>query len=77
MKILKISSKYQTTIPQEVRVELNLKVGDMVFFEINRGVVTLKKMDKKNKEYLKSLSETLTEWNSEEDEEAYRDLQSL
>lgn len=77
MKILKITSKYQTTIPQEVRTELNLKVGDMIFFEVNRGTVTLRKMDKKNKEYLKSLSETLTEWNSKEDEDAYRDLQNL
>lgn len=77
MKILKVTSKFQTTIPQEVRAELNLKVGDMVFFEVNRGTVILKKMDKKNKEYLKALSDTLTEWNSKEDEEAYRDLQDL
>ena len=74
---MKITSKFQTTIPQEIRSKLNLEVGDSIFFEINNGMIILKKMDPENKAYLKALSETVTEWNSQEDEEAYHDLQSI
>ncbi len=77
MKIVKVTSKYQTTIPQEIRSQLKLKIGDSVFFEIIDGMVVLKKIDSKSKAYLKAVSETLAEWNSQEDEEAYRDLQKL
>lgn len=77
MKTFKITSKYQTTIPKEIRNHLKLKIGDTVFFEIIDGAVVLKKIDLNSKAYLKSVAMTLSEWNSQEDEEAYRDLQDL
>lgn len=77
MKIVKVTSKYQTTIPVEIRRQLKLKIGDSLLFECIDGKVILKKLEPFDKEYLKAVSETLDEWNSKEDEEAYRDLQKL
>lgn len=77
MKKIKRSKKCQITILEEIRKELKLKIGDSVFFEIIDGIVILKKIDTNNKIYLKSISSTLSEWNSEEDEEAYNDFQKL
>ncbi len=77
MKIVKVTSKFQTTIPAEVRDQLNLKIGDSVIFEIIEGVVVLKKINSLDKTYLKAVAQTLSEWDSEEDERAYRDLQKL
>ncbi len=77
MKIVKVTSKFQTTIPAEIRKQLKLKIGDSVIFEIIEGVVVLKKIDSLDKTYLKAVAQTLSEWDSEEDEKAYRDLQKL
>lgn len=77
MKIVKVTSKFQTTIPAEVRDELKLKIGDSVIFEIIDGVVVLKKIDSLDKAYLKAVAQTLSEWDSQEDEKAYHDLQKL
>lgn len=74
MKIVKVTSKFQTTIPQEIREQLQLKIGDSVIFAIIDGHVVVKKVESLDKAYLKSLSKTLTEWDSELDEKAYRDL---
>lgn len=77
MKIVKVSSKFQTTIPNEVREQLKLKIGDSVIFEIIDGLVVLKKIDSLDKTYLKAVAQTLSEWDSQEDENAYYDLQKL
>jgi len=74
MKIVKVTSKYQTTIPQEVRKQLKLQVGDSIVFAIIDGHVVVKKVESLDKAYLKALANTLTEWDSKLDEEAYRDL---
>jgi antitoxin PrlF len=70
----KLTSKYQTTIPQEVRELLLLQKGDEVVFEIEDGQVVLRKATPLDLEYLSSVESTLSEWNSDNDEEAYRDL---
>ena len=77
MKIVKITSKYQTTIPQDIRSQLKLKAGDSVYFEIIKDAVVLKKVDAKSRAYLKAVAKSLTEWDSKQDEEAYCDLQNL
>lgn len=74
MKTSKLTSKHQTTIPQEVREFLLLKKGDEVFFEIEDGRVVIRKATPMDIEYLKAAESTLSEWNSENDEEAYKDL---
>jgi antitoxin PrlF len=70
----KLTSKYQTTIPQEVRELLLLKKGDEVVFEIEDGRVVVRKATPLDLEYLSSVESTLSEWNSENDEEAYKGL---
>ena len=78
MKYRKLTSKFQTTIPQEVRKILRLKIGDQIAFEVlNDGVVIIKKATRFDKEYHDALSHTLSEWDSKKDEEDFSDLQNL
>jgi AbrB family looped-hinge helix DNA binding protein len=70
----KLTSKYQTTIPQEVREFLLLQKGDEVIFEIENGQVVIRKATALDLDYLASVESTLSEWNSENDEEAYKTL---
>ena len=71
----KLTSKFQTTIPQDIRSTLNLKAGDRIIFEITRDKqVIIKKAMPAYIAYLKALESTLSEWNSENDTEDYRDL---
>jgi AbrB family looped-hinge helix DNA binding protein len=70
----KLSSKYQITIPREVRDHLLLEKGDEVFFAIINGQVIVRKATAMDVDYYTSLESTLTEWIGKNDEEAYRDL---
>ena len=70
----RLTSKYQATIPADVRRALRLKQGDVVQFEIDGGRVTLRRQRASDRAYLKGLESTLSEWNSPYDEEAYGDL---
>ena len=74
MKSFKITDKYQSTIPKNIRNFLHLNKGDRVTFKRENDKVVLKKLNFVDYEYLNSLSSTLTEWSSVEDEEAYNDL---
>lgn len=77
----KVTSKFQTTIPKEVRKKLNISAGDLVIFEIQKdGSIIIKKLAKTDSEeykYLKSIESTLSEWNSKEDDECFEHLQDL
>ncbi len=70
----KVTQKYQATIPQAVREKLEIEKGDRIIFEIEDEKVILKKVSSPDWEYLESVSATLSEWSSDADEEAYRDL---
>jgi antitoxin PrlF len=75
MSSSKLTSKFQTTIPQDIRATLKLKAGDQVIFEITKDKqVIIKKAMPMDIAYLRALESTLSEWNSENDEEDYRDL---
>ena len=74
MRSFKLTEKYQSTIPGDVRNFLHLKKGDRVTFKIEDDKVILKKISYYDYEYLDSLSNSLIEWSSIEDEEAYNDL---
>jgi AbrB family looped-hinge helix DNA binding protein len=70
----KVTQKYQATIPQVVRKKLEIEKGDRIIFEIDNEKVILKKLSPLDWEYLESVVQTLGEWSSIADEEAYRDL---
>jgi antitoxin PrlF len=70
----KVTQKYQATIPQVVRKKLEIEKGDRIIFEIDNEKVVLKKLSPLDWEYLESVAQTLGEWSSIADEEAYRDL---
>jgi AbrB family looped-hinge helix DNA binding protein len=75
MELARITSKGQMTIPKRVRDAANLASGDVVLFEVEDGRVTMRKVSVGAEDaYLKGVQETLSEWNSAEDEDAWRDL---
>lgn len=69
-----LTSKGQATIPAEIRKALNLKAGDVVGFEIKNHKAVISKITSFDRKYHRALSNTLSEWDSSADEEAYRDL---
>jgi len=75
MQLAKVSSKGQITIPIEIRKNLHLKTGDTLAWEIKEGGnVSVRRVEPIDLDYLSAISGTLSEWNSETDEEAYHDL---
>lgn len=74
-QLAKISSKGQVTIPAEVRKKLHLATGDTLAWEIEAdGRIWVRRVAPLDLDYLAAVSGTLSEWNSLEDNEAYRDL---
>ena len=74
MELAKITSRGQTTIPKRIREAVNLHEGDVIAFEIEGDHLLLRKVISGQDEYLKGISESFREWDSPEDEKAWRDL---
>ena len=73
--IAKITSKYQTTVPQEIRAILNIKPGDLIAWEQTAdGAVQVRRVQPLDLEYLRAVEGTMSEWAGKADEEAYFDL---
>jgi len=71
----KMSSKGQVTIPADIRRALNVNQGDTLVWETtSEGQVVVKRVEPLDLDYLAAISGTLSEWNSAEDDEAFRDL---
>lgn len=70
----KISSKGQVTIPKQVREALGLRTGDRVGYEIEGEGVRIVRVEPFDAAFHAAVSETLEEWASPEDEEAFGDL---
>jgi antitoxin PrlF len=70
----RLSSKGQVTIPVEVREKLHLESGDTVIYEVEEERVVLRRAEPFDLAYHAAVSDTLEEWASPEDEEAFRDL---
>ena len=70
----KITSKYQATIPEPVRKVLHLKAGDSIAFDIEDNQIRIRKARPIDFSLAKALEQTLSEWDSATDEEAYRNL---
>jgi len=69
-----LTSKGQATIPMQVRNKLNLQAGDKVGFTIREEEVVIYKISPFDYQYHQALSNTLSEWDSKDDNEAYREL---
>lgn len=75
MQTSKVTSKYQATIPKEIRTKLNLQAGDNIAFSEVDGQIIISKVEPTDWNYLQSISGILEpEWLSDEDEQAYADL---
>ncbi len=73
--VSRLTSKYQATIPKEIRKCLHLEQGDQIVYELlPDNTVMIRKTHPLDLEYLASLDKTLNEWESEEDEQAYKNL---
>lgn len=71
----KLTSKFQATVPKVVRDTLHLKSKDQIVYEIlDDQTVIVRKASPLDKAYLKGLDHSLNEWNSDEDETAYKNL---
>ena len=72
--VSKLTKKYQATVPEVVRKKLKLKAGDAIAFEIDNETIKLRKAQPIDIEFSSALVPTLSEWESQNDEEAYGDL---
>jgi mRNA interferase MazF len=72
----KVTAKYQATIPAPIRDYLKLKQGDTVEFSVVNKQVVLRRSAPLDMDYLRSVEQTLTEWNSTHNE-AYDELWNL
>jgi len=68
--ISKLTKKYQATVPEAVRKKLDLKAGDVIAFEIDNDMIKLRKASPIDIELTNALVPTLSEWDSQNDEEA-------
>ncbi len=74
MDIARITSKGQMTIPKRIRDAAHLASGDVLVLEVEDGKVRMRKLPAGEDRYLRGVQETLQEWNSPEDNDAWRDL---
>jgi AbrB family looped-hinge helix DNA binding protein len=71
----RLTSKYQATIPKEIRKHLHLESGDQILYELlSDNTVIVRKTSPLDLDYLQALNTTMNEWESEEDERAYKNL---
>jgi antitoxin PrlF len=77
MHMSKLTAKYQTTIPAEVRTALGLRAGDKVAFDITEdGVILRAGKDRLSDDQLEAIAQThlMRDWNTPEDDAAFKNL---
>jgi antitoxin PrlF len=75
MEVSKVTSKFQATVPADVRAALGIKPGDTIAWEVRDGKATVRLLprDLRGWDPLTWLS-MADEWLGPEDEEAFRGL---
>ena len=72
---IRIENNGHITLPKAVCEALHTHEGDLLAWQIDdNNSVTLRRVTPSVDSYTAAVSATLTEWDSEEDDEAYRDL---
>jgi len=74
MEFARITSKGQMTLPKKVREQCHMQAGDMLAVSVDGDRVTLRRIAPQADDYLKGVEATFSEWNSPQDDEAWRDL---
>jgi antitoxin PrlF len=74
MNLARVTSKGRTMIPKSIRDRCGIDDGDLLSFEVEDGLIVVRKLDAAERDYLMSLDAGLSEWLSPEDEEAWKDL---
>ena len=64
----------QTTIPEPVLEALDLREGDAIVFKIDQAGVHLRKAPSIDTAFTEALQNTLNEWHSTTNDEAFADL---
>lgn len=76
MTVSKVTAKGQTTIPKEIREVLHAGPGDTLVYEVQpNGAVQVRKVEPLDVAWHRAVAEAqAAEWDSPEDNEAFRDL---
>jgi antitoxin PrlF len=72
--VSRLTRKSQVTMPSAVRETLGVAPGDYIAYELHEGGVSIRRVEPFDLEFHKALSQTLDEWSTPEDDEAFRDL---
>jgi AbrB family looped-hinge helix DNA binding protein len=67
----RITSKWRTTIPREVREKLSLRTGDVLMYELDEDEVRVRKQASLVAAYLRAVQTRLCEWDSPVDAAAF------
>lgn len=74
MKVGRLSRKGQVTLPKELREIVGLSPGDLVVYSIDNGQITIKRLESFDTKFHNAVADTLEEWGTSEDDEAFNDL---
>jgi antitoxin PrlF len=75
MELARVTAKGQATIPKRIREAAHIREGDMLAFDLDsNNRIIIRRIESTTDIELLALQETLSEWNSAQDEEAWRDL---
>jgi antitoxin PrlF len=74
MELSRLTEKGQMTIPIRIRKKIGLKTGDVLDLRIEGDHIIMRKIRPKADPYLTCVEESLSEWYSAEDEEAWDGL---
>ncbi|MGA8148053.1 MAG: AbrB/MazE/SpoVT family DNA-binding domain-containing protein [Gallionellaceae bacterium] len=75
MELARVTAKGQATIPKRIRDAAHIREGDMLAFDLDsNNRIIIKRIEPPIDVELSALQKTLSEWNSPQDEEAWREL---
>ena len=74
MKVSKLSAGGQTSIPKSIREAAGIYAGDTLAFETDGERVVVRRVARGREDTARDISETMSEWMSAADEEAWVDL---